>query len=113
MKRIRHGESLGNVDESAYVSIPDWKVSLTPKGRKQAFEAGKELKSIVGQEQVFFYYSPYKRTTETTRELCKHLDKEKIISLREEPRISEQQFGNFQNVEQVLMAKQERHEFGR
>lgn len=110
---MRHGESLGNVDESAYVSIPDWKVSLTPRGRKQAYEAGKELKSIVGKEQVFFYYSPYKRTTQTTREVCKHFETDQIVSLREEPRISEQQFGNFQNVEQVLMAKQERHEFGR
>lgn len=46
-------------------------------------------------------------------ELYKHLSDEQMISIREEPRISEQQFGNFQNVEEVLQAKQERHEFGR
>jgi broad specificity phosphatase PhoE len=110
---IRHGESLGNVDESAYVATPDWKVPLTPNGRQQAFQAGKDLKSVVGNGQVFCYYSPYSRTKETMNELCQHLQKDQIISIREEPRISEQQFGNFQNVEQVLQAKQERHEFGR
>jgi hypothetical protein len=26
---IRHGESLGNIDETAYASIPDWKIPLT------------------------------------------------------------------------------------
>ena len=33
--------------------------------------------------------------------------------MEKEPRISEQQFGNFQNVRQVLDAKAERHRFGR
>jgi broad specificity phosphatase PhoE len=110
---IRHGESLGNVDESAYVATPDWKVPLTPKGREQAYQAGETLRKVIGDEKLFCYYSPYKRTTETMHQLCKHLKKERIISIREEPRISEQQFGNFQNVQEVMKAKQERHEFGR
>ena len=86
---------------------------LTPYGRKQAYIAGEQLKALIGDEQLFCYYSPYKRTKETVGELCKHLREDSIISIREEPRISEQQFGNFQNVEQVIQAKQERHEFGR
>ena len=117
---IRHGESLGNVDESAYVLTPDWKVPLTDRGRKQAYEAGKELSDIIGEDgKVFFYYSPYKRTRETVEELQAALKwkwpdiDDRIISTREEPRISEQQFGNFQNVEEVFESKQERHEFGR
>uniref|UniRef100_A0A7S3QIR9 Phosphoglycerate mutase (2,3-diphosphoglycerate-dependent) n=1 Tax=Chaetoceros debilis TaxID=122233 RepID=A0A7S3QIR9_9STRA len=110
---IRHGESLGNVDDSAYVATPDWKVPLTERGRQQSFDAGKELADIVGDGQVFFYYSPYKRTRATVDELLKHINKSQIISTREEPRISEQQFGNFQNVEQVWESKKERHEFGR
>lgn len=111
---VRHGESLGNVDESAYVATPDWRVPLTDRGRQQAYEAGKELSDIIGKDgKVFFYYSPYKRTRETVAEFQKHIDPEQIISTREEPRMSEQQFGNFQNVEQVLESKQERHEFGR
>jgi len=111
---MRHGESLGNVDEGAYVTTPDWRVPLTEIGREQAYEAGKELKDIIGENgKVFFYYSPYKRTRDTLDELRHHIKPEQIISTREEPRISEQQFGNFQNMEAVWQSKQERHEFGR
>ena len=30
------GQSLGNVDESAYVSTADWRIPLTDLGKKQA-----------------------------------------------------------------------------
>ena len=111
---VRHGESLGNVDESAYVTTPDWRIPLTDRGHEQASETGKELKRIIGNDDgVFFYYSPYRRTRETVKEIEKHLHPKQIISMREEPRISEQQFGNFQNVEQVWESKRERHKFGR
>jgi broad specificity phosphatase PhoE len=111
---VRHGESLGNVDESAYVATPDWRVPLTDRGREQAYQTGKELNDILGKDgKAFFYYSPYKRTRETVEEFRKHIDPDRIISIREEPRISEQQFGNFQNVEEVWESKRERHEFGR
>eukprot|EP00979_Chaetoceros_neogracilis_P005106 scaffold883_cov225-Chaetoceros_neogracile.AAC.7 len=111
---IRHGESLGNVCDSAYVTTPDWRVPLTKKGIKQSFEAGEKLRDIIGEDgKVFFYYSPYMRTKQTMKELEHHISEDKIISVREEPRISEQQFGNFQNVEDVWEFKKERHEFGR
>lgn len=111
---VRHGESQGNIDDYAYVNTPDWKVSLTEKGHQQASEAGKRLQEVIGDcGRAFFYYSPYKRTTQTLEDMCQHLSDEQIVSVREEPRISEQQFGNFQNVEQVLNCKEERHSFGR
>lgn len=111
---IRHGESIGNVDEKAYVTTPDWKVPLTLRGRKQASDAGKRLNDLIeSDELIFLYYSPYLRTRETVQEILRHIDSQQVISSREEPRISEQQFGNFQNVNEVLQAKQERHTFGR
>lgn len=111
---IRHGESQGNVNESTYAFTPDWRVALTNKGKNQAYKAGRELRNVIGSEgQLFLYYSPYKRTRETVEELVKHFDVDRIISFREEPRISEQQFGNFQNVDQVWEAKKERQKFGR
>mmetsp|Transcript_16208 Transcript_16208/g.36033 ORF Transcript_16208/g.36033 Transcript_16208/m.36033 type:complete len:346 (-) Transcript_16208:153-1190(-) len=111
---VRHGESQGNIDDNAYVDTPDWKVSLTDRGHQQASAAGKQLKELIGDSgRVFFYYSPYKRTTQTLENMSQHLDDEQIVSVREEPRMSEQQFGNFQNVEQVLNCKEERHSFGR
>jgi hypothetical protein len=33
---LRHGQSMGNVDESAYVNTADWRIPLTDLGRKQA-----------------------------------------------------------------------------
>ena len=36
-----------------------------------------------------------------------------VLGIREEPRIAEQQFGNFQDVAEVCAAKEERGRFGR
>jgi len=33
---LRHGQSLGNVDESAYVTTADWRIPLTDLGKDQA-----------------------------------------------------------------------------
>lgn len=111
---LRHGESLGNVDESTYVNTPDWKVPLTSRGIEQSNEAGKKLKEIIGDKnRVIIYYSPYLRTSQTCQEVVKHLGEDQILSMREEPRISEQQFGNFQDVDEVQRYKVERHNFGR
>ena len=80
---IRHGESLGNVDESAYVTTPgplssplplltlslllDWKIPLTEKGKEQARIAGGKLKSLVGNQPVMVFVSPYLRTVCSTQ----------------------------------------------
>ena len=111
---IRHGESEGNFDESAYVNTADWQICLTDKGKRQAQKAGAELKKLLSEDDsIFFYVSPYKRTLQTLAEIQDYFPKEKIWGIREEPRIAEQQFGNFQNVEQVRKAKIERKKFGK
>ena len=40
---VRHGESLGNVDPTAYARIPDNQIPLTEEGKSQAEEAGRAL----------------------------------------------------------------------
>ncbi|KAL7441747.1 hypothetical protein ACHAXH_008338 [Discostella pseudostelligera] len=112
---LRHGQSLGNVDESAYVTTADWRIPLTDLGRKQAQEAGKRIREKICEENasVVFYYSPYLRAKQTLDEIVPYFDKAEVFSTAEEPRISEQQIGNFQNVQQVLDAKSERSKFGR
>ena len=40
-------------------------------------------------------------------------NEKEVVSCLEEPRISEQQLGNFQNVQEILDAKAERSKFGR
>ena len=136
---LRHGESLGNIDETAYASIPDWKIPLTRRGERQAQRVAKELATLLDGESLFCYCSPYKRTMETWKVIERHLlstttttsaavkqDGEtisndadttkkgvEVIGMREEPRIAEQQFGNFQNPKKVRTAKSERRMFGR
>eukprot|EP01046_Picozoa_sp_COSAG06_P055665 COSAG06_NODE_10302_length_1707_cov_1.855100_2_plen_402_part_01 len=134
---IRHGESQGNVDETAYVRTADWRIPLTERGRQQAAQAGRKLRDVLGERPTMWYVSPYVRTQQTLSELIKQSDARSgsnaggsrggtafsasaveeggylSLGIREEPRIAEQQFGNFQNVEEVLAAKEERLRFGR
>jgi len=70
VKRIfifRHGESTANVDMEEFVKTPDWKIPLTPLGVEQSKAAGRYLKEIVKDELVFFYVSPYLRSSHTMR----------------------------------------------
>lgn len=41
---IRHGESLGNLDDTVYTYVPDWRVRLSPNGHRQAIAAGRALR---------------------------------------------------------------------
>ena len=97
---LRHGESLGNVDESLYGEIPDWKIPLTRRGEKQSLKAATDLYALTKDEVIFCYCSPYTRTKETWKIMSQHLVEQgdvTLIGTREEPRIAEQQFGNFQS----------------
>lgn len=96
---LRHGESLGNVDEAAYSVIPDWQIPLTETGADQAKQAGHQLAELLSGESLCAYVSPYKRTLETWQHIKNELiknDSVKIEGCQQEPRIVEQQFGNFQ-----------------
>lgn len=114
---VRHGESAGNIDPSTYVTCADWRIPLTKRGHEQASASGKKIRALLGDPEngsrVFFYVSPYKRTRQTLQGILRELDEKQVVGVREEPRISEQQFGNFQCVEDVNEAKEERNEFGR
>lgn len=113
---IRHGESESNCDKSVNTHTPNHKVALTPRGHQQAFEAGVKLRDIVkNNERVCFYTSPYKRTRQTLEGVIKgwgETDTSKFV-IREEVRLREQDFGNFQGdgPQQAAMLK-ERSEYG-
>ncbi|CAD2215626.1 Histidine phosphatase superfamily (branch 1), putative [Angomonas deanei] len=68
---VRHGESLANVDREVYSTTPDWRIPLTERGREQAYDCGRRLRQIIGDEQLYVYYSPYQRTRETLEEIRK------------------------------------------
>ena len=110
---IRHAESEGNVDETMYQRKPDHRIELTEKGKTQARAAGVALKELLEpDEQVYVYVSPYVRTMQTLYELGQALGPERVSGVREEPRMREQDFGNFQD-HTMAELKKERHGFGR
>jgi hypothetical protein len=45
---VRHGESVGNVNEEAYATTPDWAIPLTQNGKNQARRLGSQLEEIIG-----------------------------------------------------------------
>ncbi|KAF4683688.1 hypothetical protein FOZ60_008765 [Perkinsus olseni] len=94
-----------------YSQVPDWKVPLTGRGRLEARVAGEQIKKLV--KRAVFYVSPYRRTVETYEEIAKTIGLDKVVSVRSEPRIREQDFGNFQCPTEMLKCKQERERFGR
>ncbi|KAF8370101.1 hypothetical protein HHK36_031863 [Tetracentron sinense] len=116
---VRHGESQGNLDGSAYTTTPDYKIPLTPQGLRQARAAGEKIRCVVsdyGNSQnwkVYFYVSPYERTRSTLREIGRSFSRKRIIGVREECRVREQDFGNFQVEERMKVIKETRERFGR
>jgi broad specificity phosphatase PhoE len=104
---LRHGECLGNVDESAYTRIPDHALALTAHGEQQAMAAGPRIKELVGDARLGVYVSPYRRTLRTFA----------LLGLApawtvQEPRLREQDWGNLQDAEGQRRHREERDFFG-
>ncbi|XP_061348490.1 phosphoglycerate mutase-like protein AT74 [Gastrolobium bilobum] len=114
---VRHGESQGNLDTAAYTTTPDHKIQLTPQGITQARLAGARIRHVIAGDgpnwRVYFYVSPYDRTRSTLREIGRSFSKKRVIGVREECRIREQDFGNFQVQEHMNSIKETRQRFGR
>ncbi|KAK3096382.1 hypothetical protein LTR53_019293, partial [Teratosphaeriaceae sp. CCFEE 6253] len=89
--------------------IPDHRVKLTDDGWKQAEDAGRRLRALLKPSDTLqIYTSPYRRTRETTEGILRTLTAQddpastpspfnrRNIKVWEEPRLREQDFGNFQ-----------------
>lgn len=115
---VRHGQSEGNVDEGAYTRVADPKIRLTEKGKREAEECGERIREMIEKDgaddwKVYFYVSPYRRSIETLRGLGKAFQRSRVAGVREEPRLREQDFGNFQDQEQMKIQKAVRVQYGR
>uniref|UniRef100_A0A2N9FW74 Phosphoglycerate mutase-like protein AT74H n=1 Tax=Fagus sylvatica TaxID=28930 RepID=A0A2N9FW74_FAGSY len=115
---VRHGQSEGNLDESMYTRVADPKIALTQKGMAEAEECGKRIRELIEQDEVanwkvYFYVSPYRRTLETLKSLASVFERSRIAGMREEPRLREQDFGNFQDREKMRLQKAMRMLYGR
>jgi len=106
---VRHGESAGNADDSVYERKPDHALPLTERGWRHAEETGERLREIFGRERVSVYVSPYRRTHETLHAF--RLDPG-LVRVREEPRLREQDWGNWQDRDDVRLQKEYRDAYG-
>ncbi|KAK7183899.1 hypothetical protein DPSP01_011844 [Paraphaeosphaeria sporulosa] len=103
---VRHAQSEGNKNRDIHQFIPDHRVKLTQLGWSQAEEAGRQLRSLLKPDDTIqFFTSPYRRTRETTEGILRTLTSDEPspspfprnkITVFEEPRLREQDFGNFQ-----------------
>ncbi|ETW08718.1 hypothetical protein H310_01243 [Aphanomyces invadans] len=110
---VRHGQSEGNDNPDLYREVPDNAMHLTALGRLQARAAGKCMKEIIGNESVRCIVSPCVRTIETFEEILTAWgENAHDIPWTEEPRIREQDFGNFQDPDQIRQCKLQRRKFG-
>ncbi|XP_068650878.1 phosphoglycerate mutase-like protein AT74H [Aristolochia californica] len=115
---VRHGQSQGNVDESIYTRVPDPGIELTEKGWQEAEESGRRIRDLIQGDnvddwKVYFYVSPYKRALQTLHAVGKAFGRDRIVGVREEPRLREQDFGNFQDREKMRIEKDIRLRYGR
>lgn len=109
---VRHGESAGNVDKALYETTPDSMLPLTAAGFKQAQQAGKHIRALIGDQSARFFVSPYLRTRQTLLSILEAFSGQKVF-LTAEPRLREQDFGNFQDTERMEQIYVERKKFGR
>jgi len=92
---VRHGESEANVSPAVYSRICDNRIELTEKGSLEAVEAGLRIKTIVQDEKVRMFSSPFQRAYQTARNLSKSLESN-ILWNTVDPTIREQDMGNMQ-----------------
>jgi len=104
-KKVASHLCLGDDDEC---TTDDGKDNLNVGGGGQQDGEPKKRKG-----KVFFYVSPYLRTRQTLREILREVDPECIVGIREDPRVAEQQFGNFQSHHAIQDNKATRSDFGR
>lgn len=109
---VRHGESEGNTNKAAYSLTPDSQIALTERGWAQGTVAGLQIRKLVGDESVRFFYSPYMRARQTLLSILQAFDSQEV-QLSSEPRLREQDFGNFQNISEMDKVLGERQKFGR
>lgn len=109
---IRHGESEGNVNKKIYTQKPDHALNLTHKGQQQAIEAGQKLGTLLGNESVCFYTSPFYRARQTCDFIKDFMGSNKIW-FKEDPRLREQEWATGRRAEAKSLEKKERDEWSK
>ncbi len=106
---VRHGESLANVDDAIYETVPDHRIGLTAKGIEQAQATGAAVRAILDGDRVDVYVSPYLRTRQTLEAMALPVADRDV---RVEPRLREQDWANFQDPADIAEQKALRDRYG-
>lgn len=85
---VRHGQTVWNVENKICGSTD---IDLTEKGHSQAIETANKIRSENIRADVILY-SPLIRAAKT----AKHISEITGIPIKEEPRLTEQNFGKFE-----------------
>ncbi len=104
---LRHGESEANVNKVLYEDTPDHLMQLTEKGRKQCIECGKSLKSVLYGKRITVWNSPYTRTRQTSEIVLSQVENAEI-KIKEDPRLREQEWGNFYTLDRAMKEHEDR-----
>ena len=117
---LRHGEAQHNLEGAAILQEdnpnrkPDNLSELTPRGREQARAAGHRLRRLLGGGgTISAVVSPFERTQQTLYALQQNLGDVRVRRVHVDPRVREQEFGNFQVAEDMPRHKQTAEEVGR
>lgn len=112
---LRHGDSRDHGD-GAGVS-PFHGSPLTRRGAEQAKQAGAAIRDVLDRSspnwKIYVYVSPYECSRSTLMEMGRAFPRCRLIGVREECRVREQDFGNFQDAQKMKQLKEIRNQFGR
>ncbi|WP_232665468.1 histidine phosphatase family protein [Pseudonocardia sp. TRM90224] len=106
---LRHGQSEANIDQSIFERVPDHAIPLTDAGRSQAAATGAALRSRFDGLPVRVYVSPYRRALQTLDALG--ID-DLVETARQEPRLREQDWANFQDSVDIARQRELRDSYG-
>ena len=99
---LRHGQAEHNLDHTILEEDnperkPDNLCELTSLGREQALKAGMRIRELLGNRGVIsVIVSPFERTQQTLYALQQELGNVSVRRVHIDPRVREQEFGNFQ-----------------
>lgn len=117
---LRHGQAEHNL-EGAHVlqednpdRKPDNLTELTHLGARQAKAAGLRIRKLLGNRgTISVIVSPFERTQQTLYALQSKLGDVRVRCVHVDPRVREQEFGNFQVAADMTRHAQTAHEVGR
>ena len=98
---VRHGQSIGNVDKTAYVKNHDHELVLTDKGLQDAWDAGNKIKKLITDpvHHLDIHRSAYVRATQTSNVVSNNLQSNYQCNIfTPTPLIREREWGKLRDI---------------